>query len=127
MDHKISIKVFLEDTDAQGIVYHANYLKFFERARSEWLWSKGMHPVPVDGQGVYFVVHEINIKYTRPGRLGDELEVVSTVKRLSDYRVQFEQNVNRKDGQHLVKAEVTLVCLDPAGELTVLPEDLLQA
>jgi acyl-CoA thioester hydrolase len=124
-EHTLGIKVYLEDTDAEGIVYHANYLKYFERARSEILEARGVPLAEMNTRRRLFVVHEMHIKFQRPARLGDELEVRSSYQRASDYRVTFHQSAHRPgESSPLVSAEVQVVCVDPEGNLKDLPEGI---
>jgi tol-pal system-associated acyl-CoA thioesterase len=120
-EHRFTVKVYLEDTDAIGIVYYANYLKFLERARSEFLEGLG---VPAGDR--QYVVHEMHIKFIKPSRMGDLLEVRSTARRASDYRVTFAQKVYLQGAQTLlVSAEVQVACVDSEGNLAEFPEGLL--
>lgn len=118
--------VFLEDTDAQGIVYHANYLKYCERARTEMLKNNGYSLRAMQEKGVLFVVFEMHLRFQQPARLHDQLDVHSTAVRSSDYRLTFKQQVLR-DGapKALFVADVTVVTIDAEGQLCPLPEDLL--
>ncbi len=120
------VRIFLDDMDAQGIVYHANYLKFLERARAESIEDLGFD---VRGQGIgdrRFVVHEMKLTYFRPALLGDEIWVDTEWQPASRYRLTFRQEVRRKDTKGpLVKAVVDVVCIDPDGQLVELPDDLI--
>jgi tol-pal system-associated acyl-CoA thioesterase len=118
--HCLPVKVYLEDTDALGIVYHSNYLKYMERSRHEMLAG---HLGVLNGRR--FVVHEMHIKFQRPARLGDQLEVRSTAKQASEYRITFFQEVVllREDLQ-LAAAEVQVTCVDSQGTLTEIPEGI---
>ena len=123
--HRFQLKVYLEDTDAQGIVYHANYLNYLERARTEILELNGKSPVEAEWR---YVVHEVQLKFHQPGLLGDSLEVRTVGKRASAFRMTFEQKVFRAaEDKPLVSGEVHVVCIGPTGELTELPTDLLGA
>lgn len=118
--HRLPVKVYLEDTDAIGIVYHSNYLKYMERSRHEMLAG---NTVSLDGR--QFVVHEMHIKFLRPARLGDQLEVRTTATRASDYRITFTQEVVLvPDGLQLASAEVQVTCVDSQGALTEIPEEI---
>ena len=113
--HRFPIRVYYEDTDAAGIVYYANYLKFAERARSEWLRA-----VDADGamapraSGLVFVVRRCAIDYLQPARLDDLLEVETRVTAAAGATLDLEQIV-RRDGTALVAMQVTLACVNSAG------------
>ncbi|MCC7384465.1 MAG: YbgC/FadM family acyl-CoA thioesterase [Deltaproteobacteria bacterium] len=126
-EHRLPVKVYLEDTDAQGIVYHANYLKYCERARTEVLARCGYTLGEMQTRGYIFVVYEMKLRFQRPARLHDELEVRSTVERTTDYRVTFKHRVLRRENEEpIFVAEAQVVTIDPAGELRPLPDDLLR-
>jgi acyl-CoA thioester hydrolase len=109
------VRVYYEDTDAGGVVYYANYLKFLERARTEWLASLGITLTALErDHGVLFVVHRLDIEYRLPARLYDALEVTLALATLGRSRIAAEQDVFRGDEQ-LVGARVTLACLDPVS------------
>ena len=108
------VRVYYEDTDAAGVVYYANFLRYLERARTEWLASLGFTLTALEREhGVVFVVHRLDIEYRQPARLYDALEVtVGSVAR-GRSRLVAVQEVFRGEVQ-LVRAHVTLACLDPA-------------
>jgi len=88
------IRVYWEDTDAGGIVFYANYLKFMERARTEWLRSLGVEQRKLrDETGGQFVVSETNLKYHRPARLDDELAVTAQLRQIGQASLTIEQRV----------------------------------
>jgi acyl-CoA thioester hydrolase len=118
--HRLAVKVYLEDTDAQGIVYHASYVRFFERGRSDFLEAMGPGGADLDRGGFGLVVHELRVKYRKPARLGDRLEVISTARLASPYRVTFTQRIERT-GELLCNGTVEVVCIDGAGELLRIP------
>jgi tol-pal system-associated acyl-CoA thioesterase len=124
-ERALPVRVYLEDTDAQGVVYHTSYLRFFERARSEILDSLG-YPMREIAEGSHrFVVYEMKVRYHRPARLGDRLEIRTGVQRSSGYRITFQQRATlAEDSSVLVKAEIEVVCLDERGELLELPASL---
>ena len=106
------MRVYYEDTDAAGIVYYANYLKFMERARTEWLSSLGMELAAVEREhGITFAVHHVDIRYHQPARLGDRLDVTVNIFERGRARLIAAQNVLRGT-EILVEARVTLACLD---------------
>lgn len=125
-EHHLSVKVYLEDTDAFGIVYHANYLKYCERARTDLLAECGYSLGEMQKLGCLFVVFEMRLKFRQPAKLHDELEVTSRAERGSDYRVTFTHEVTKRGGTSpIFMAEATVVTIDHNGELCPLPEDLL--
>lgn len=125
--HRLRTKVYLEDTDAQGIVYHANYLKYCERSRTEILGQYGYTLGEMQARGTLFVVFEMRLRFLKPARLHDELEVVTTCERTSDYRVVFKHRVHKLDAtgpqsDPLFVADAQVAAIDAAGELLELPE-----
>lgn len=111
--HHFALTVYFEDTDTAGIVYYANYLKFMERARSDMLRAVGIdqQAAKAAGDGVYAVA-EVNIRYLKPGQLGDDLLVVSTVEQVRAASVTIHQRVMR-GSEKLADACVTAAFLDP--------------
>ena len=107
MSFDISVRVYIEDTDAGGIVFYGNYLKFFERARTDFLRSVGIEQSVTIENNLIFVVRRIAVDYKLPARLDDVLTVSCAVKSIRPTRVVFAQTANRSnDGMNLVKAEV---------------------
>jgi len=107
------VRVYYEDTDAAGVVYYANYLRFLERARTEWLASLGFTLTALEAEhGVVFVVHRLDIEYRQPARLYDALEVTLVPTTIGKSRLVTAQDVLRADDR-LASAHVTLACLDP--------------
>lgn len=122
--HTYETRVYYEDTDLSGVVYHANYLKYFERAREHVLGPEKLAAM-LEEQGVGFVVYELSMNFKRGARLADEIVVRSDVHRESDYRLVFEQSAFRKkDDQLLVSATIDIVCVDASGGLSEIPRDL---
>jgi acyl-CoA thioester hydrolase len=106
------VRVYYEDTDAAGVVYYANYLRFMERARTEWLCALGFELAALERErGVAFAVHHVDIRYHRPARLGDRLDVTVAMKSLGRASLVADQQV-RRGHDVLVDARVTLACLD---------------
>lgn len=109
------VRVYFQDTDAGGIVYHARYLDFLERSRMDWLRSLGYPIRELElRHGVLFIVHAIGIDYLRPGRLEDELQVDLGLERLGGASLDLRQRVTR-GGEVLVSAQVRLACVQTAG------------
>ena len=114
-EHRFALTVYFEDTDAYGIVYYANYLKFMERARSDMVRAVGVdQAAELRHSGSAYAVVEVDIKYRRPARLGDDLQVVSRVDQVRASSVHIQQRVMR-GSELLTDANVTAAFLDDAG------------
>lgn len=115
MTHTFPLRVYYEDTDLAGIVYYANYLKFIERARSEWVRGLGVDQVRLKAEeGIVFAVRRLEADYLAPARFDDLLAVETTLHALTGARIVLDQAVLR-GAERLFAARVTLVCLGPAG------------
>ena len=114
-EHHFALTVYFEDTDAYGIVYYANYLRFMERARSDMIRAAGVDQfAELAASGSAYAVVEVDIRYRRPGKLGDDLRVISTVDQVRASSVDIQQRVMR--GQEvLTDARVTAAFLDGEG------------
>jgi acyl-CoA thioester hydrolase len=111
-------RVYWEDTDAGGVVYYANYLKFLERARTEWLRARGIAQSQLAAsEGVVFAVIEVGIRYLRPARLDDELCISCEPAREGGVSMQFVQRIWRPAEPEalLIEAEIRVACLDAAA------------
>ena len=122
------VRVYWEDTDAGGVVYYANYLKFMERARSEWLRAFGFEQdVLRDEAGVVFVVRRVEIDYLSPARFNEQLEVSVRLHEMGRASLSVRQELMR-GSTRLAEAVVTLACVDAVRFKPVkIPEPLLQA
>lgn len=109
---KFLIRVYIEDTDAGGIVFYGNYLKFMERARTEFLRALGYHKAAVSENGTLMVVHAANIEYHRPARLDDVLIVTCDLAKLARSYVEFKQFVYR-DQELLSTGSIRVACVNP--------------
>lgn len=108
-DHRCEFRVYYEDTDAGGIVYYANYLKFAERARTEMLRALGINQIElIEKENLGFVVRRATMELMKPARLDDLLEVVTTISRLAGASVTIDQSI-QKDGQPLVTVSTLIV------------------
>ena len=116
----------MEDTDAGGVVYHSNYLKYMERARTEFIEELGVSKSKILGDNLIFVVRKISISYKSPACLDELLEVSAEISELNKYAATFSQNIVRlSDNKLLCSAEVQVVCVNRAkSKLTTLPEGL---
>ena len=122
-EHRFPVRVYFEDTDLSGVVYHANYLRFMERARSDMLRLAGIdqRAAMEAGEGAY-AVSEMTIKYRRPAKLDDALVVVSRLTRLRAAAVVIHQRVMR-GGETLAEADVTAALVAPDGRPKRQPAD----
>ena len=124
MPHQFSVRVYYEDTDLAGIVYYANYLKFIERARSEWVASLGIDQMALRAdQGVVFAVRRVEADYLRPARFGDDLVVETVLQSIGGARLVLEQVITRR-AERVFAALVTLVCLAEDGHAARVPADV---
>ena len=115
MSFRWPVRVYYEDTDAAGVVYYANYLRYLERARTEWLASLGITLTALEREhGVVLVVHRLEIEYRQPARLYDPLEVTFRPIEIGKSRLVAEQDVLRADVA-LARSRVTLACLARAS------------
>lgn len=122
--HQFSLRVYYEDTDLAGIVYYANYLKFIERARTEWVASLGVDQVRLKTeQGIVFAVRRVEADYLRPAKFADALVVETKLQSLGGARIVLEQAVLR-GGEWLFASVVTLVCLTEDGHAARLPGEV---
>ena len=125
--HRFALRVYWEDTDAGGIVYHSNYLNFAERARTEALLARGIRQTEMrETLGVIFAVREARVRYLRPARLEDQLVVTTAVDRVGGARLELRQDVWRGEAM-LAEIRVTLACLDTKGRPARVPEAVRQA
>ena len=128
----IPVRIYYEDTDAGGVVYYANYLKYFERCRSEWLRAIGHHQADLlRDPGIAFVVRNVSIEYLRPARLDDQVVVGLEVEKISRAQIFFRQLIRRADDaveggwQELVCAAIHIACVNSAHmKATAIPEIL---
>jgi acyl-CoA thioester hydrolase len=107
------VRVYWEDTDAGGVVYHASYLRFMERARSEWLRAMGITQSSYkETTGLAFLVREMQIDFLKAALLDDELSVSVEVKERRAASILFAQTIRRADGAELIRAKVRVACVD---------------
>ena len=121
MTHQFPVRVYYEDTDFGGIVYYANYLKFIERGRSEWVREMGVDQVAMKrDDGVVFAVRRVEADYHTPAHYDDELVVTTDVETVTGARLIVRQTVQRA-GEVLFSALVTIVAINEAGGVARLP------
>jgi tol-pal system-associated acyl-CoA thioesterase len=121
-------RVYYEDTDALGVVYNANYLRYMERARSEWLWSLGYCFEEFMKQGVAFAVHHASLDYRHPARLKDEILCTCSIGKFGRTSMTFDQSVINADNNDIVycDGQIRVVCITPEGKPRALPQDLME-
>lgn len=120
MAHEFTLRVYYEDTDLAGLVYYANYLKFIERARSEYVRELGIDQAAMKADGLVFAVSRVEADYIQPAKYDDLLCVRTTITRKTAARLTLKQEVMREDAR-LFEAIVTIVCLDETGRPQRLP------
>lgn len=123
--HLWRVRVYYEDVDLAGIVYYANYLRYIERARSEWVRELGIDQSLMKAeQGIVFAVRRVEADYLRPAHFDDVLEIETEMVEQGAARAVLRQDVRRGD-QRLFSARVTLVALTPSGRPTRFPPEIL--
>lgn len=127
MIHRFALRVYYEDTDLAGVVYYANYLRFIERARSEWVRGLGIDQSALKAaRGIVFAVRRIEADYIRPARFDDALQVETRLGGLGGARLHLSQDVFRA-GERLFAAQVVLVCVTDGGRAVRLPPEVRDA
>lgn len=124
--HVFDLRVYYEDTDLAGIVYYANYLRFIERARSEWVRELGLDQAQMKAEGMVFAVRRVEADYLLPARYDDQLRVETTMQPGSGARLVMRQDVKRGD-TILFSAIVTIICMTTQGVVCRLPAVIRQA
>ena len=125
--HSFPVTVYYEDTDLGGLVYHANFLKFIERARSDWVRGLGIDQNAMRAEGLFFAVHRIEADFLAPARLDDPLIVSTRPLTATPARLTLEQRVHRTENgrkTNLFRAQVTLVMISADGKPRRLPPTL---
>jgi acyl-CoA thioester hydrolase len=123
--HVLPVRVYYEDTDAGGIVYHANYLRFAERGRTEMLRAVGIHQNALRAEtGLAFAVYKGDVHYMKPAKLDDVLLVETELKELTGASMRVRQTIRRDDGEDLVQFNAQVVCLTADGRAARLPNSL---
>lgn len=119
---RMKIKIYYEDTDAGGVVYYANYLRFMERARTEFLSESGIDVAEYHNKGYLFAVIHVDINYKKPARLGETIEVTADVIEITNATITLKQQVFKGDIL-LVEAAVKLACINKDGKPQRLPAE----
>ena len=120
---KSSFKVYYEDTDSGGVVYYANYLKFFERARTDAITSLGFsNNKLVEKFGIYIVVKSCNLNFLKPAKLEDKLNIISKVLEVKNVSIKMRQNIFVNESM-IVEAEILLASINKVGKPSKLPDE----
>ena len=110
-EFSLPIRVYIEDTDAGGIVYYVNYLKYLERVRTELMRTFGLERAAVSDAGWNFVVSDVSLSYKEPARLDDQLRATAVISAVGGATVNFHQTVSRDDSV-LVAGDIQIACVD---------------
>ncbi|WP_339950250.1 tol-pal system-associated acyl-CoA thioesterase [uncultured Albimonas sp.] len=121
-EHRLTVRVYYEDTDLAGVVFYANYLRYYERGRSDALRELGVDQSALKAAGVVFVVRRIEVDYLAPARFEDLLEVATRVETLKGASATMLQEV-RRDGRVLNRARVSVACMTLDGRPVRLPPE----
>ena len=123
--HRFAVRVYYEDTDMGGVVFYANYLKFMERGRTEWLRAVGVHQSELAQQEQRgFMVTELDIRYRKPARLDDLLQIESEVTRMGRASLHFYQTIYR-DGELLTESNIQVCCVETVNmRIAAIPQSV---
>ena len=110
-EFSLPIRVYIEDTDAGGIVYYVNYLKYLERARTELMRTFGLERAAISDAGWNFVVSDVSLSYKEPARLDDQLHATAVISAVGGATINFHQKV-RRAGAVLVSGDIQIACVD---------------
>ncbi|MPW29660.1 tol-pal system-associated acyl-CoA thioesterase [Agarivorans sp. B2Z047] len=121
----LAVRVYYEDTDAGGVVYHANHIKYFERGRTEWLRELGYDQDVLMKQDLCFVVRSLNIDYKLPALFNQMLSLETTINKMKRASLVFEQTIRNADQQVIAQGMVTVACVTLSSmKATAIPETL---
>ena len=124
MTEEMYVRVYWEDTDAGGVVYHASYLRFMERGRTELLREKGIEQGALQrDNGLIFVVSEMNVRFRTPAKIDDELTVETMIREIGGASLRLAQKIMR-GADVLVEAEVTCAAISPDGRPARIPPEI---
>jgi acyl-CoA thioester hydrolase len=127
MNHTMEVKVYYEDTDCGNVVYYANYLRYMERARTEYLAARGYSVKQLMDQGTIFMVHRVEIDYKSPARYGETIEIETWVTKVTRVTMVFEHIMRDKATRRvLVQSMAKVVFVDSQGRPKRLPEESVE-
>ncbi|MFH1519211.1 MAG: YbgC/FadM family acyl-CoA thioesterase [Candidatus Omnitrophota bacterium] len=118
-------KIYYHDTDAGGVVYYANYLKYLEEARTEFFNQKGVSINKLSGQSILFAVRRVEVDYKAPAYYADTLTIYTAISKIKNASLEFTQSINRDD-RILVKAKTQLACINSQFRPRVIPGETIQ-
>ena len=122
----MKITVYYEDTDASGRVYHSNYLKYFERARTDFLYRLGFnHKTLLERYELFFVVKACDINFKKPAYFEDELVVETKIEKISKVKIIFHQML-KKENVIIVDSKITITSININGKITKMPNEMLE-
>ena len=119
-------KIYYHDTDCGGVVYYANYLKYFEEGRTEYMRERGFELKDLAEKGFLFVVKKVDIEYKAPARYADTLEITTEITQVRNVSLEFLQEVKREE-KVFVSATTVLVCIDSNFRPTAIPQELIDS
>ncbi len=125
-NNSLKIKIYYEDTDAGGVVYYANYLKFMERARTEYLADRGIDVSKYHNNGFIFAVVDAEIHYKHPAKLGDIIEITTDIIEITKVTIKIK-HIIKKNETIIVESFIRLACINPEGRPQRIPEDISKA
>jgi acyl-CoA thioester hydrolase len=122
-EFSIEKRIYYHDTDCGGVVYYANYLKYLEEARTEYLLSKGVDLQKLSGKGIWFVVAKVEIEYKSPARYQDTIRILTRIEKTKYSAMQFFQTIV-KNSRTVTEARTTLICVNNDFKPIAIPEEI---
>ncbi len=121
----MEIKVYYKDTDCGGVVYYANYLDYFEQARTEWMEERGVSIKELKCKGIQFIVKRAEVDYKSPAQYGEILQIITNIDKPAGVRINFSHEIKEKEsGRLIVTGSTQLVCIDEELKPCRIPEDV---
>ncbi|MEM7816516.1 MAG: thioesterase family protein [Candidatus Aenigmatarchaeota archaeon] len=118
-------KIYYHDTDSGGVVYYANYLKYLEEARTEYMSKYSIDLKKISEDGIFFVVKKVEIDYKSPARYGDIIEIFTKISKVRNVSIEFYQEIKNKD-KILILAKTILVCVNRSFQLIPIPQYIIE-
>lgn len=124
--HKTKRQIYYYDTDAEGVVYYANYLKFLEEARTKFIEDLGFNFKKLSDEGYLFAIRRQEIDYKAPIWYGETIEIITKVEEITPYRIRFYYEIYNHTGKKTTTARTDMVCIDRNFQLKEIPQDLIE-